>query len=134
MTYRQSPRGKVLLLFLLWWSGVLKMRGDLPKQSLCQTSDLRGGPVSRIEIYSTCVPVGWRVALFGGLGSRPRCVILGRGRIWDSREYDSLGEPVGAPSINSVDSRCIYKFSRWLVARGLSSSHSGVTSWPYRAP
>ena len=53
----------------VWWGEFSKLRVELPKHSLRRTADLRGGtPIPRIDLDSPCVPVSWRVALFGRLG------------------------------------------------------------------
>ena len=93
--------------------------------------------MSRIDLDTTCVPVGWRFALFGRLGRRLRCVSLGSGRPWVPSGCFSLGGTVGDHSIDSVESGLINKSFRYPVAPGLSCNQRGVillafTVLPYR--
>ena len=78
----------------------------------CRLTGGRGTPIPRMDLDSPCVPVGWRVALFGRLGGRGRCFGLERGRLGAPSGYASLGGPVGGHSIDSVESGLITKFFR----------------------
>ena len=66
----------------------------------------------RMSLLSPCVPVGWRVALFGGLGDDVDVCLEGGRPGGASGGYASLGGPVGGHSIDLVESGLRAKFFR----------------------
>ena len=96
--------------------------GISPQNTHCAISPTYGGgtPISRMDLESSYVPVGWQVAHFGILGRRGTClgleggIFLGleRGRPGTSRRYTSLGRPESGHSIDLLESGLMAKIFR----------------------
>ena len=73
----------------------------------------------RMDLDSPCVPVGGRVALFGGLGDGCRCRSRYRSTWGVPSGYASIGDQIGGHSSDYVDGGLITKLSQERVAPGL---------------